>query len=276
MLNNKLEDKNKMLYRQVFKLGFKKSYEYRMNFYIGLLSTVFPLTIQYFLWSGLFQNSKTGVVFGYTFIQMLSYSVFAVLTTKMISSSFIYEICSDIKDGGLAKYIVRPLSYFKYNFMGYLGEKSGIILWASVLIIAFWLSVNFTAGHQLIIGQVILYFIALILGLILNFTVFYGICSIGFWIVDASGAIYITTLVSTIVSGGIFPLDIFSQRIQCFLHLLPFPYTSYFPVSILCGTITTEAMIEGYFLQVAWIIICGTAARILWKVGMKRYTAVGG
>lgn len=265
-----------MLYRQIFKLGFKKSYEYKVNFYMGLVSTVFPLTIQYFLWSGLFENADGGMVFGYTFMQMVSYAVFAVLTTKMISPSFVYEINMEIKEGGLAKYLVRPLSFFKYHFMGYLGEKIGIILCASILIIGFWAGAGWFAGGELSVSRLLLYFASLNLGLILNFTIFYGISSMGFWMIDASGAIFITTLIGTIVSGGIFPLDIFSQGIQNALHLLPFPYTSYFSVSILCGTIGKEGIAAGLGLQLFWIAICGLLSKALWKIGMKRYIAVGG
>lgn len=265
-----------MIYRQVYKLGFKKAFEYRVNFYMGLISTVFPLTIQYFLWSGLFANSENGIVFGYTFIQMLSYSVFAALVTKIISTSFVYEVNMDIKEGGLAKYLVKPISYFKYNFMSYLGEKSGIIVSASILVIAIWGAVSMQGTGDFSLYQLSLFFITLSLGIVLNFIIFYSICSMSFWMIDASGAIFITTLIGTIVSGGIFPLDIFSPKIQSILHILPFPYTSYFPVSILCGRIDGQGIVEGFALQIFWILVCSMMSKMLWKFGTKKYVAIGG
>ena len=103
-----------------------------------------------------------------------------------------------------------------------------------------------------------------------------GVRRMAFWMIDAQGAIFIVTLVGTIVSGGIFPLDIFSSRIQFLLHLLPFPYTSYFPVSVLCGTIGKTEIMEGFLLQAAWIVLCSIISKILWNVGTKRYVAIGG
>lgn len=264
------------MYKQVYILGFKKTYEYRANFYMGFVSVVFPLTIQYFLWSGLFNASRSGIVFGYTFTQMLAYAVFASLITKIISTSFVYEINTDIKEGGLAKYLVKPISYFKYNFMSYLGEKSAIILSSVIIIIALQIGINVWGRSAFDIGQLFLFFLSLTFGLILNFIIFYGICSMGFWMIDANGAIFITTLIGTIISGGIFPLDIFSKEIQFILHLLPFPYTSYFPVSILCGTITWQKIIEGFALQIIWIGLTLMISKALWKIGTKRYVAVGG
>lgn len=78
-----------MVYRQIYKLGFRKSYEYRANFYMGLVSVIFPLMIQYFLWSGLFSSSQSGIVFGYTFTQMFAYAVFASLVTKIMQLSLL-------------------------------------------------------------------------------------------------------------------------------------------------------------------------------------------
>lgn len=265
-----------MVYRQVYKLGFRKAYEYRANFYIGLISVIFPLTIQCFLWSGLFSNSENGTVFGYTFIQMISYAVYASITTKMMSTSFVYEINVDIKEGGLAKYLVRPVSYFKYNLMSYVGEKSGIILSSVIIILAIRVGFRVFGNSTIYLSNLILFFLSLSLGMILNFIIFYGICSMAFWMIDANGAIFITTLVGTIVSGGIFPLDIFSARIQFLLHLLPFPYTSYFPVSVLCKTIGGNEIIEGFLLQILWIILCSTISKVLWNIGTKRYVAIGG
>lgn len=264
------------MYSQVYKLGLKKAMEYRANFYMGLVSVVFPLTIQFFLWSGLFSTSETGIVFGYTFIQMLLYSVFAALVTKIIETDFVYEITIDIKEGGLAKYLVRPISYFRYNLMGYLGEKTGTIASASILIILIWGIGNIFYNGTIKPEQMLFFVMALIMGLVLNFIIFYAISSMGFWMIDASGAIFITTLIGTIVSGGIFPLDIFSDKIQFILHLLPFPYTSYFPVSILCGTIEGGAIVEGFILQIIWIIICGLITNILWKIGTRHYVSIGG
>ena len=264
------------MYKQVFKLGFRKTYEYRANFYMGFISVVFPLTIQYFMWAGLFRASEDGTVFQYLFVQMLEYALFASLVTKIISSSFVYEISSDIMQGDLAKYLVKPISYFRYHLMNYMGEKSATVLSSLIIIVAFWIGFMVWRGSTFDIVQLFLFFFSLILGMLLNFIIFYGVCSMGFWMVNASGAIFIITLVGTIVSGGIFPLDIFSKGIQFMLHLLPFPYTSYFPISILCGTVSGHEISEGLCIQIIWIGLTFVIAKIVWKIGLKRYAAVGG
>lgn len=264
------------MYKQVFKLGFRKSYEYRTNFYMGFVSLIFPLTIQYFMWAGLFRASEDGTVFQYSFAQMLEYAVFASLVTKIISSSFVYEISNDIMQGGLSKYLVKPISYFSYHLMNYMGEKSATVLSSLFIIVAFWAGFALWGGSALPMMQLLLFLLSLTLGMFLNFIIFYGVCSMGFWMINAGGAIFVITLVGTIVSGGIFPLDIFGSEIQFMLHLLPFPYTSYFPISILCGTISGKQIAEGLMLQMFWIGLTFLIAKAVWKIGLKRFAAVGG
>ena len=141
------------MYKQVFKLGFRKSYEYRTNFYMGFVSLIFPLTIQYFMWAGLFSASEDGTVFQYSFAQMLEYAVFASLVTKIISSSFVYEISNDIMQGGLAKYLVKPISYFRYHLMNYMGEKSATVLSSLFIIVVFWAGFAIWGGSALPMGS---------------------------------------------------------------------------------------------------------------------------
>lgn len=264
------------IYKQVFLLGLKKSFRYRINFFLELIGFIFPLTIQYFLWTGVFSASGNNITFGYTLNQMLAYSIFACLTSRIISSNFVYEINSDIKEGGLAKYLIRPVNYFSYNLFSYLGEKIGTIITSLIMILVLCVIFYTISSNIISISHIILYLITLILSLILNFYIYYCISELGFWMKDASGAIFITTLVGNIVSGGIFPLDIFGDMVKSILTFLPFSYTSYFPVSILCNTMEYSQILKGICMQILWIFIFVIITPRLWGVGIKKYVAIGG
>jgi ABC-2 type transport system permease protein len=264
------------IYKHVFSLGLKKAFSYRMNFFLGLIGFVFPLTIQYFLWTGIFRDSRNKIVFGYTLHQMLAYSIFACLTARIISGNFVFEINSDIKDGGLAKYLVRPINYFLYNLFNYLGEKIGTIIISSIMVLIICIIFYIISIGIISIPHIVLYFITLVLAMILNFCIYYCISELAFWMRDASGAIFITTLVGTIVSGGIFPLDIFGHTLRSILTFLPFSYTSYFSVSVLCNSIQYPEIFKGIFIQILWICIFLIITPKLWNKGVKKYVSVGG
>ena len=55
----------------------------------------------------------------------------------------------------------------------------------------------------------------------------------------------ITSLLVNILSGGMFPLEIFGESVVKALQYTPFPYTIYFPVNILSGKAEAAAMYQG-------------------------------
>lgn len=264
------------LYKQAFSLGLQKAMRYRVNFWLEILSFSFPLCIQFFLWTSVFASSENKIIFGYTLGQMLAYAVFAAITSKLVSVSFVGEVNMEIKQGGFAKYLVRPVRYIPYQGACFLGEKIMNILFATIIMILLSIIFHYVYPIELTMIGFIFYYVSLLLAIVLNYLLFICFCGAGFWMKDGSGAIFIMTLVGNIVSGGIFPLDIFSWKVQFFLKLLPFSYTTYFPASIISGNLQPAEMLRGFLLQLVWIGVMGGISSLVWRQGVKRYTAVGG
>jgi len=55
--------------------------------------------------------------------------------------------------------------------------------------------------------------------------------------------------------------------------LTPFPYLINFPAKILSGM--PVDIFNGFLAQILWISILVPSVNILWKLGVKRYTAMG-
>ena len=111
------------LYRCVYQMGVETSLEYRANMVLTLLSTIFPIIIQTFLWNYLYGNGDAGAMTGYSYTEIIVYTLLAGLVSKLVITGFEYQINEDIKDGGLNKYLIRPVNYCGYRFCSYLGEK---------------------------------------------------------------------------------------------------------------------------------------------------------
>ena len=102
-------------YLHVFSLGIQTSLEYRSDLYLSLFSTVFPTILQLYIWQAIY-TSPDMVYQGYTYPQIVLYSLMSGLVTKLTSCGFEYRIGEDIKSGGLNKFIVRPVNYVFYCF----------------------------------------------------------------------------------------------------------------------------------------------------------------
>ena len=82
-------------------LGVKETMAYRADFWLGLVSAAFPITIQIFMWQALFRGAGTGELFGRGYHQMLAYSVSAAILWRLLRTGFEYDINEDIKKRGL-------------------------------------------------------------------------------------------------------------------------------------------------------------------------------
>jgi ABC-2 type transport system permease protein len=263
-------------YSQSFELGFQTALEYRVNFLISLISAAYPIFIQTFLWSAIYRSSSEGVVYGYTFRQMIAYTFLAGLITRIVRTGFEYEIMDDVKSGKYSKFLVQPLGYFPYRLASYFGNKLpgqlmilGILVLVLVGLNAFW-------GLSLELPKVLAFLITLILATMLNFLIFYCFSAMAFWIVEVGFLFEGIRIVTVLLSGGIFPLEVFGERFVRISALLPFRYTVSYPINVLNGKITGPEILQGMAIQCVWIGLCWILANLLWRQGNRRYVAVGG
>jgi ABC-2 type transport system permease protein len=263
-------------YLKSFSLGVQKVLEYRTNFFLSLFSCIFPIIIQFFFWKAVFASSNQSMVFGYSYNQLIAYSILAILMTKLIGTGFQFEIARDIKDGGLNKYLIKPIGYFAYRICCFLGEKSiEMLAILSISMVVVWV-LNLWLGFPVHSQQVLLFFCVVPFSLLLNFFIYYSLSAIAFWFIESNGAFKTFGLLATIASGGLFPLDVYSPGMQKILLMLPFNYVVYFPIQLLSGKLSMEQIGQGLVMQIIWIAVFALLSSILWNTGMKKYVAVGG
>lgn len=261
-------------YLHVFSLGMQTSLEYRSDLYLSLFSTVFPALLQLCLWNAVY-TSPDMVYQGYTYPQILLYSLMSGLLTKLTACGFEYRISEDIKSGGLSKFIVRPVHYALYCFCEFEGSKLlPLGIFSAVSTVCIGITVrrfSFSLNAVYIFYCVLAVFGALAL----NFLIYFCIAMGAFWITEIARLFSTFFIVSVVLSGGILPLDIFGQQVTALISLLPFQYTVQFPLTILNGRFTPLQIAQGFGMQFMWIAVLTIAAVLLWKAGLKRYTAVG-
>ena len=69
------------LYRCVYQMGVETALEYRANMVLTLLSTIFPIIIQTFLWNYLYGNGDAGAMTGYSYTEIIVYTLLAGLVS---------------------------------------------------------------------------------------------------------------------------------------------------------------------------------------------------
>ncbi len=197
----------KVLYKYLksFELGFENALEYRTNFLLSVTSMIFPMTIQFFLWTCVFNNSLNETVYGFTYNQMIAYSIMAALITKMISTGFEWEVADDVKNGGLNKYIVKPIGYYQYRISCFLGAKIVHLAMVGILIAVFLGLISGLLGLKVETTRVLLFLLSSILAIILNYSLVFCISTTSFWLNEIWGVYIAVGLAVNMLSGGFFP-----------------------------------------------------------------------
>ncbi len=258
-------------------LGVKETMAYRADFWLGLVSAAFPITIQFFMWQALFKGAGTGELFGRDYGQMLAYSVSAAILWRLLRTGFEYDINEDIKNGGLSKYVIRPVGYLPYRLCCFVGQKLGVLLGGlSLMALALaGVGLYFHASPVNLYG--VLMFLPTLLGaLILNFLIFFCVGMWAFWLSEIGFLFEAVRIVIVVLSGGIFPLEIFGDTVCGLLKFLPFAYAVGFPVDVLVGTVHGPAVITGLLSQMIWIGLMLVISGYLWNLGSKKFLAAGG
>jgi ABC-2 type transport system permease protein len=77
------------------------------------------------------------------------------------------------------------------------------------------------------------------------------------------------------LAGQIAPLTLFPNWIQILADILPFRWMLGFPVELVLGRLTQLQALEGLAAQAVWVIISLVLVRMVWRAGVRVYSAVG-
>ncbi len=132
------------------------------------------------------------------------------------------------------------------------------------------------AGSTLPINRLLYAVIALVIGFLLNGLLSLIVGFLAFWLTEIWGIAAIRNLLTGLLAGATFPLDILPQRIQTMMLATPFPYMSYVPSKLLCDpSFNLEIVYKGMFISLSWVVILSTIAFLMMRCGLKKYTASG-
>lgn len=263
-------------YTKAFVTGILSAMEYRFDFFVGFMGTIFPILIQVFLWTAIYSNNNNTVIYGYEFSQMISYVVIASVVNTVVNTGVEKLINDDIHTGGLAKYLTKPVMYLPFRLFNTIGQKFFSIITTIVFAVVTMIILFFSIKFQINALNIALFIPALILGMVLNFMVFFLISMLAFWLTEVGSFFMTIQVIVMVASGGVFPISVLGEKFVFVMQYLPFIYTTYFPIQILAGVSEVASILNGMLIQLVWIAVLSFFASVVWKIGIKRYVAVGG
>ena len=267
-------------YFSILRINWIHALEYRANALIGLFAILSGLFIEYQIWSLIFSSKSQdsiaikGAANGYTFEQLIIF-IFLSIIVGQLKSSWITssQMIMEIRQGLISKYLIRPISYFWYYLMMFVGINSLYYIVYSFLILLFiFLFPNMIFNLSL---SVLGFLISLLISIYLSYCIYFIMVCFAFWFGEVRSIVVAYNLGMIMISGQYIPIRLFPENFLSVISWTPVPYLVDLPVSIATGLSPFEVWKTDILYALAWCVVLTIISLIFYKSGIKKYEAFG-
>ena len=173
-------------YFSILRINWINALEYRANALIGLFAILSGLFIEYQIWSLIFSSnnqttiSMAGASNPYNFNQLIVF-IFLSIIVGQLKSSWVtsHEMIMQIRQGFMNQYIVKPISFFSYHLMNFIGTN--ILYYIPYTILFIIAPIIFNDLIFINIVQVPFFLLALIISIYLSYSIYFFMVCFAFW-----------------------------------------------------------------------------------------------
>ena len=260
-------------YLAVTRGGFMLGFIYRFTFIFTLVGNIVYLGVAYYLWKSIFTHADVirGMTFNETFLYVgLGSSVFVLL--KTYTDWFIH---SDIREGMIANYLIKPVDvgiYYMFSSLGLFLFNVAIITIPTFLLLAFVFKVQFTIGPGLLVFP-----ISLLMAYLITFSLDYFIGLFGFYTESVWGLSTTKEIIVTVFSGALIPLQFFPDAIQKILFWLPFQAMYHTPITMITHPDQSwDVILSMLTVQLFWVAALFIGTKLFYVQAVKVLRISGG
>ncbi|MBI2940333.1 MAG: ABC-2 family transporter protein [Chloroflexi bacterium] len=258
------------LYRACFQMTIAGQLQYRLSLVIWLLGLVIQPVIYLVVWQTV---AAGGSVAGYTAGDFAAYYLVLMLVNHATFTWIMHEFDFEIRHGFLSGKLLKPVNPIHFHLVDNLTYKllTLIVVGPAALVLALYFRPTLNPSLE----QVGLFAVALVLAIALRWVVEYIVALAAFWTtrVNSVNSLYFTVL--WFMAGLVAPNALLPGLLQQLARVLPFRYMVAFPIEVLLGRISGGAALEGYLAQVVWLGLALGIYALVWRAGLRRYSAVG-
>jgi ABC-2 type transport system permease protein len=262
------------VFRSFYLIEIKKMLSYRADFWIGFVGNVLSqFGVAFFLWKAIFAARGVDRMEGYTFGGLMLYYLMVPLTERIVFGQDMGYMSNEIYGGGLSRYLLYPVSFFRIKYAGTLAQASmsllQMLLTLSVFLLIFrrpmdlhWRALAMTLPVFALAG-------------LLHFFLTACLEMAAFWADNVWSIMVFNRMITHLLGGGLIPLAFFPKGARFVLDCLPFPRVVSFPIRCLLGQVESGEWIKGMGMTAAWTLVFALIASRIWNRGLRGYSGVG-
>jgi ABC-2 type transport system permease protein len=260
------------LYLQQFKTTFATMVQYRAALAIWIGGQVLEPLIYLVVWS-VVAGARGGAVGDYTTAEFAAYFIVLMLVNHLTYTWIMYEYEYRVRHGSLSFALLRPVHPIHSDIAD--NASSKVLSFPWMLLTAFVLALLFHPAFSVTPWAFAAALPALALAFLLRFLLEWTLALAAFWTTRVSAFNQMYFVAMLFLSGQIAPLSLFPPWVQSMAAILPFRWMIGFPVELMLGRLTPAQMGTGFVTQILWVALALGLVRLVWRAGVRVYSAVG-
>jgi ABC-2 type transport system permease protein len=243
----------------------------RSFFFLIAFGWLIPPLIYLFVWSSAAGEDGIG---GMSRDQFIVYYLVLIAVNQLTYSQTNWTVGDAIRSGGFNRLLLYPLPPI---FDTLAAELAGKLLMLSFAVpVALGVGLFLRPQVDITGVQLALFLPAVLLAWLLRFLWGYSLALLAFWTTRADALLTVQDALVFLLAGQVAPVALLPGMIQAAAIALPFRYMVGFPVEILTGQLGFGDIALGFVLGSGWLLLALAATLLLWRRGLRRYSAVGG
>jgi ABC-2 type transport system permease protein len=268
---------NLRLSGHIFTMEIRKAFAYRTDFWLSfVVSTLAQFAVAWFLWKSIFAYTGKATIGTFTFPSLMFYYLLSPVIGRTVYGGNFGDIAAEIYQGTLTRYLVYPVSFFRYKLIVHCANASILVTQLVLIIIGTRLFFpSFTAAYDVNFLHILQGLVTTLAAAVLYHLFASWIQLIAFWADQVWSLSAIVRFITGLLGGGLLPIALFPATMQPVLKILPFSFFVHFPLQCFLGNISLLQWSQGLAVMTAWGAVFGAIYAIVWQRGNISYSGVG-
>ncbi len=262
-----------LIIKRLWQVNWAEQWQYRANLLMYLLYWLVSPIIYLAVWTSI--ANQNGDVNGFTANDFTTYYMVLLICDQVTSNIVIHTFGYKIQDGSLSGELIKPIHPMLTNAL------INNIAFKTLSIIGFipiWIALFFLFKpdfSNVALSGILLAIPAMIMGFFIGYLLSAAITALAFWTTRVYSIHEFYFALILLFSGQFVPLPLMPKLVQDIAQYLPFQLFLYYPIQLILGKLSTAQIIQGFASGVVWLGISMFLFNLVWRNGVKRYSAVG-
>ncbi|SDS71450.1 ABC-2 family transporter protein [Microlunatus soli] len=182
-----------------------------------------------------------------------------------------HTVASAIFSGDLAGDLLQPQPIL----IPFLGTNLALRFWHLVIGVPLVIVLGLLTGTAPRPATLLAALPALLLAGMLRFLFTTTVALTAFWTDQARNVVGFANTIIALAGGIAAPVFLLPSGLADVARLLPFWAMLGLPAEIAAGVLPRSELIAGHLVLLGWLLVAGVLARLTWRSGLRRFSAVG-